>query len=97
MTTPTNYTPPEVRRCYLCGRNVSLPRTADSFLLLVLKNGRSYNYCSYHWQILRKYASAEKIEEHRRKYLHEEDIKNNIFYSTLRKIISELERMTATS
>jgi hypothetical protein len=55
MTTPTNYTPPEIRRCYLCGKNMNLPRTADSFLLHVLKNGRSYNYCSYHWWLLRKH------------------------------------------
>jgi hypothetical protein len=94
MTTPTNHTPPEVRRCYLCGRNMNLPSTADSFLLQVLKNGRSYNYCSYHWQLLRKYAPAEKIEEHRRNNLHEEDLKNNIRYSKLKKIISELKNMT---
>jgi YHS domain-containing protein len=94
MTTPTTYNP-EVRRCYLCGTNTTLPRSADSFLLQTLKNGRSYNFCSDHWRKLLKVAPAEKIEEHRRKYLHEQDLQNNIHYSRLNKIIAELRRMNA--
>jgi hypothetical protein len=98
MTTqPPPYTPPIVRRCYLCGTNTTLPRTADDFLLQVLKNGRSYNYCTHHWKKLRQHAPEHIVEQHRRKYLHEADPKNNIHYSTLKKIISELERMTATN
>jgi len=92
--TPPNYNPPEVRRCYLCGTNTTLPRTSDSFLRQVLKNGRSFNYCTHHWHLLRKYAPEHRIEKHRRKFLHEEDLKNNIHYSTLGKIISELKTMT---
>ena len=104
MPTPTTYNPlrqvqgkpPEVRRCYLCGKNTTLPRSADAFLLQVLRNGRSYNYCRKHWRKLREVASAENIEKHRRESLPEEDLKNNIHYKKLGQIIADLKRRNET-
>ena len=97
MTTPTNHNLPQVRRCYRCGTNTTRPRSADNFLLQTLKNGRSYNYCSHHWRKLLKVAPTDKIEEHRRKYLSEEDLKNNIRYKQLGQIISARKRLHATN
>jgi len=92
----SNYNP-EVRRCYLCGTNTTLPRTADSFLLQVFTNGRSYNYCQKHWRKLQQFAPVHLIEHHRRTLLHEEDLKNNIYQKKLGQIISELKRMNVTN
>ena len=63
------YNPRPFRRCYFCGTNTLLPRWADDFLLAVLPNGRSYNYCRKHWKLFRTVACPSTIEEHRCKFL----------------------------
>ena len=54
--------------CYLCGANVQI-KSDDPFLFQVLPDGRSFNYCSYHLQVLLHYAPLSVIDQHRRKIL----------------------------
>jgi hypothetical protein len=44
----------------------------DPFLLLVLHDGRSFNFCTYHFHRLLRYAPFPVIDEYRREILAKE-------------------------
>ena len=69
-----------MRKCYFCGRGVKI-RTTDKLLLETLPNGRSYNFCSLHWNKLRAHASPDQIESYRKRLpVYSADITGAIKY-----------------
>jgi hypothetical protein len=77
--------------CYLCGTNTQV-KNNDPFLLQVLPGGRSYNYCTYHLKILKKYAPLLVIDKHRRNFIATtNEQKTYTRQYSLKRIIEELK------
>jgi hypothetical protein len=97
MATPPQKTQPyPLRRCYFCGRYVQVKKP-DEFLLIVLENGRSFNFCISHWKKLTAVASPALVDEFRRKYLmrYEQmiDKEKSLISVSVKAILQQLDWM----